>query len=68
MIPGLGSKTLDKLIQELGTEMELIHTVSLEEIRRIGGNRTARAIGALREGTATVQSGGGGSYGKIGLP
>jgi uncharacterized protein (TIGR00375 family) len=68
MLPGLGSKTLDKLVNELGTEMELIHAISLAEIERVGGRRAALAIAAVRAGTATVQSGGGGTYGKVGLP
>lgn len=68
MLPGLGSKTLAKLVDELGTEIELSHTASLDEIRRVGGKRSAVAIAALRAGTATVQSGGGGTYGKVGLP
>ena len=68
MLPGLGSKTLDKLVNELGTEMELIHAVALTEIERVAGRRAALAIAAVRTGTATVQSGGGGTYGKVGLP
>ena len=68
MLPGLGSKTLNKLVNELGTEMELIHAISLAEIERVGGRRAALAIAAVRTGTATLQSGGGGTYGKVGLP
>jgi uncharacterized protein (TIGR00375 family) len=67
MLPGLGGKTLDKLVAELGTEMELIHSVPTPEIERVGGRRAAAAIDAVRSGTATVQSGGGGIYGKIKL-
>ena len=68
MLPGLGGKTLAKLVDQLGTEMELIHAVSLAEIERVGGRRVAAAMAAVRSGTATVQSGGGGIYGKVGLP
>ena len=68
MLPGLGGKTLAKLVDELGTEMELIHAVSLAEIQRVGGRRVAAAMAAVRNGTATVQSGGGGIYGRVGLP
>ena len=67
MLPGLGGKTLDKLVAELGTEMELIHQVPLTEIQRVGGTRAARAFSAVRSGSATVQSGGGGIYGRIRL-
>ncbi len=65
MLPGLGEKTLDKLVDELGTEMNLIHQVPLSDIQRVAGPRAAAAVSAVREGTATVQSGGGGVYGRI---
>lgn len=65
MLPGLGGGTLAKLVGELGTEMELIHSVPVSEIERVGGRRVAAAIEAVRAGTAQVQSGGGGIYGKI---
>jgi uncharacterized protein (TIGR00375 family) len=68
MLPGVGGKTLDKMVNELGTEIELIHAVSLAEIERVAGRRAALAIAAVRAGTATVQSGGGGTYGKVSLP
>lgn len=65
MLPGIGGKTLDKLVEVLGTELNLIHHASLSEIQRVGGRRAAVAIEAVRKGTAGVQSGGGGSYGRI---
>ena len=65
MLPGLGTKTLNKLVDELGTEMNLIHQVPLSEIQRVAGKRAAAAVAAVREGTARVQSGGGGAYGRI---
>ena len=67
MLPGLGGKTLEKLVTELGTEMQLIHQVPLTEIQRVAGTRVARAFSAVRSGSATVQSGGGGIYGRIRL-
>ena len=67
MLPGLGGKTLEKLVNELGTEMQLIHQVPLTEIQRVAGKRAARAFAAVRNGSAMVQSGGGGSYGRIRL-
>jgi uncharacterized protein (TIGR00375 family) len=65
MLPGIGGKTLDKLVDELGTEMNLIHQVPLSEIQRVAGHRAAAAVSAVRAGTATVRSGGGGVYGRI---
>lgn len=65
MLPGIGGKTLDKLVNELGTEMNLIHHVPLTEIQRVAGRKAAAAFSAVRDGTATVKSGGGGVYGRI---
>jgi len=65
MLPGLGGKTLDKLVDELGTEMNLIHQAPLSEILRVAGRKAAAAVSAVRGGTATVQSGGGGVYGRV---
>jgi len=65
MLPGIGGKTLDKLVDELGTEMTLIHQVPLSEIHRVAGGKAAAAFAAVRDGTATVQSGGGGVFGRI---
>lgn len=67
MVPGLGAKTLAKLMHEMGTEMELIHSTPLPEIERVGGRRIADAIGSIRSGQASMVSGGGGTYGKVNL-
>ena len=65
MAPGLGGKTIDKLLAEFGTEMKLLHEVPIEEIRRVAGKRTALAVAAIRTGASFIQSGGGGMYGRI---
>ena len=65
MAPGLGRKTIDRLLAEFGTEMNLLHEVPVEEIRRVAGNRSAETISAIRTGASFIQSGGGGVYGRI---
>lgn len=65
MMPGLGGKTLERLVDHFGTEMNLIHRVPEAEIVRIAGKRAAGAIAGVRGGTALVKSGGGGTYGRI---
>jgi uncharacterized protein (TIGR00375 family) len=65
MAPGLGGKTIEKLLAEFGTEMKLLHEVSVEEIRRVAGKRSADTISAIRNGASFIQSGGGGIYGRV---
>ena len=65
MAPGIGVKTLGKLMEELGTETQLIHEISLEEIQRVAGRRAAASIGSIRSGASSILSGGGGTYGRI---
>lgn len=67
MLPGMGEKTLGKLLEALGTEMQILHHVPLPEIHRVGGSRAAAAVSAVRSGTASVRSGGGGIYGRIAI-
>lgn len=65
MAPGLGGKTVEKLLSAFGTEMQLLHEAAVEDIQRVAGRRAAETVAAIRCGAASVQSGGGGSYGRI---
>lgn len=65
MAPGLGWKTIGKLLAEFGTEMKLLHDVPVEEIRRVAGPRAAESVAAIRTGRSFIQSGGGGVYGRV---
>lgn len=64
-LPGIGPKTFDKLIDSFGTEMNIIHHVSYEELRKVIPEKIAKMIIAMRNGQQNVQAGGGGKYGKI---
>lgn len=64
-IPGVGGKTIDKLLNTFETEMNILHKLSEDDIEAVVGEKVAKAINKARSGEAKVQSGGGGNYGKI---
>ena len=64
-IPGVGGKTVDKLLENFETEMNIIHKLSKDDIEAVVGEKVANNIINAREGKMQVHSGGGGNYGKI---
>ena len=64
-IPGVGGKTIDKLLDTFETEMNILHKLSEDDIEAIVGKKIADNIVKAREGKMVVQSGGGGNYGKV---
>ncbi len=64
-IPGVGGKTIEKLISHFGTEMNILHKAGRDDIEAVVGEKVASAIVNAREGKAKVHSGGGGVYGKV---
>ena len=64
-IPGVGGKTIDKLIDAFETEMNILHKLSQDDIEAVAGEKIARTIENARNGNVKVESGGGGNYGKI---
>ena len=64
-IPGVGGKTVDKLLDAFGTEMNILHHLSQDDIEAVVGEKIAKNIVKAREGKMMVHSGGGGNYGKI---
>lgn len=64
-IPGLGKKGMDKLLAEFGTEMNVLHQATREEIAGLVGDKITQAIFEARSGTAAITAGGGGVYGKL---
>ncbi|MFA9556058.1 endonuclease Q family protein [Evansella sp. AB-rgal1] len=63
-IPGVGPKTLQKLLQS-HTEMEIVHELELEELVNIVPIKIALLIIKARSGKLLIEEGGGGTYGKI---
>ena len=64
-IPGVGGKTLQKLLYEFDTEMNILHKLSFDDIESVVGEKIATNIINAREGNVQIQSGGGGVYGKV---
>ena len=67
-IPGLGAKTIDKLLENFGTEMTILHKLSKDDLESVVGIKVAEAIIASREGKMQIHAGGGGNYGKVEVP
>lgn len=65
-IPGLGNKTIEKMLDHFETEMNILHKLSFDDLEAVVGEKNARNIINAREGKIKVQEGGGGVYGKIG--
>ena len=64
-IPGLGKKNIDKLLDNFGTEMNILHKLGKDDLEAVVGEKIANNIIAAREGKMTIQAGGGGVYGKV---
>lgn len=64
-IPGLGKKTLKKLLDIFGTEMNVLHNVNESDLCSAIGEQLATRILTARSGSAAIQIGGGGIYGKV---
>ena len=65
-IPGVGGKTIEKLLDLFGTEMTILHKLSKDDIEAAVGQKIANNIIMAREGKMKIHEGGGGVYGKIG--
>lgn len=65
MLPGIGPKIYGQLIEKLGTEIEVMYTVSLEAIGDLVGADVAEQIAGVRQGNLPIQPGGGGKYGRV---
>jgi PHP family Zn ribbon phosphoesterase len=63
-IPGVGSVTLNRLLNYFGTEMAVLHLASEEEMAQLVGTRVAHRIALAREGELPIIAGGGGRYGR----
>ena len=64
-VPGVGKKTLNKLFDYFGTEMNVLHKASYQEISQVVGFKIAQNIILARKGLLNLSPGGGGKYGKV---
>lgn len=66
-IPGVGGKTVDKLLNHFQTEMNILHKASQDDLEAVVGEKLAKNIINSINGNIHVHSGGGGVYGKVTL-
>ncbi|TFG90373.1 MAG: TIGR00375 family protein, partial [Candidatus Atribacteria bacterium] len=64
-VPGAGKKTLNKIFGYFGTEMNILHKASYQEISQVVGFEIAQNIILARKGLLKLSPGGGGKYGKV---
>lgn len=64
-IPGLGPKTMEKLLNHFGTEMDILHFVPKEKLAEATTESLADSIHKARIGKLAIDAGGGGRYGKV---
>jgi len=63
-VPGVGPKSIDKLIGRFGSEMAVLHDASEAEMAEVVGEKAAHLVVRAREGTLSLLAGGGGRYGR----
>lgn len=64
-IPGVGKKMIERLLEAFGTEMNILHSVSLQQLKEVVPEKIAHMIDLARKGQLNIVEGGGGTYGKI---
>lgn len=64
-IPNVGKRTIDKLLDHFGTEMNIIHLAPIASIAEVTSPLIAEHIQNARLGQLTIAEGGGGRYGKL---
>jgi len=64
-IPKLGEKTINKLLEKFGTEMDILHYAEKTQLQNVVSSDIADNIIKAREGRLEIVEGGGGLYGSI---
>ncbi|CAA7602094.1 Polymerase/histidinol phosphatase-like [Acididesulfobacillus acetoxydans] len=64
-LPGIGPKTIERLLGVFGTEMAVLHEADPEDLMRVAGEKAARWILGSRRGELRVEPGGGGIFGRV---
>ena len=64
-MPGIGGKTIEKLLSNFGTEMTILHKATKDDIEAVVGAKQAEIIDNARKGQMHIHAGGGGVYGKV---
>ncbi|RUS48102.1 endonuclease Q family protein [Cohnella sp. AR92] len=63
--PGIGPRMRQRLLDEVGTEMDILHRCPPERIAEVAGDKLARLIVEAREDRLELTAGSGGTYGRI---
>ncbi|MCG0275002.1 MAG: endonuclease Q family protein [Thermosediminibacteraceae bacterium] len=64
-VPGIGKKTMERLIKAFGSEINIMHYATFDDLKEVAGESVAEKILAARKGTLKLKVGGGGIYGKV---
>ncbi|MEG0471701.1 MAG: endonuclease Q family protein [Solibacillus sp.] len=64
-IPGIGPKLMGKLLAAFGTEMDILHHVTVVQLATVVPQKIAERIDLARTGQLHFAVGGGGVYGKV---
>ncbi|MFP4662147.1 MAG: endonuclease Q family protein [Halanaerobiales bacterium] len=64
-IPGIGKKTYQNLLEEFGTEMNVLHQTKADDLLKIVDKNIRDRIIKARSGNIEIRDGGGGHYGKV---
>lgn len=64
-VPGLGKKGMERLYAAFGTEMEILHRATSEQLAAVIGPRLAALLDGARSGRMAVEAGAGGRYGRL---
>ncbi|WP_449444716.1 hypothetical protein [Ureibacillus acetophenoni] len=56
---------IERLLSIFGTEMNILHTVTREELEQYLPQKIAKLIDQARKGELTIDVGGAGKYGKV---
>ncbi|HEY3364620.1 MAG TPA: endonuclease Q family protein [Symbiobacteriaceae bacterium] len=64
-VPGLGKRSMERLLAAFGTEMGVLHRASAADLAAVVGEKLAALVVRAREGTLAIEAGGGGIYGKV---
>lgn len=62
---GIGPKTMTKLFDHFGTEMNIIHHVEADQLSRVIKPSIVKQIMAMRQNALEFKPGGGGLYGRV---
>lgn len=55
-IPSIGNKTLNRLLEYFGNEMNILHKIPIDNIEMEFGEKIAKSIENIREGNISISS------------